>query len=514
MAADATFMKNGPLSRGNPVAVSITLAVFYCAGMALAWRSSTQMPVDWAYELVVNTRFQLAYYQSNPPLYSWIVHVLLLLMRPGVAIFLLINYSCLFVSLLLVLAIASKVLESSTLIALAPWSLFLDFYFSRLNFGFEQTELVIVFYLLTVLLLMRIALVPRPADFVLLGLTAGCGFISKYDYIFGLAILLAAFCLRPSLRKSISSPWIAASAAIAMLIVAPIIWGFYAHHWDLLTLLNKKTRIGETIRAGGLSETVANLFVYTGPSILLACLVIWLGRDANRQNLDHDRDDKRRDLSSFLRDAQWIALGIILAGVVAFAVRRIGSWYLHAFFLLLPLVCLGVADRRRSAEKLIPLCAASIFAMVLLGTANRLLALTPLCKGDCRDVVPYDRLAVELRRAGFGHGAILSPDVMVSGNLKPYFPDSAVGVITGLAPNARAPDDPVGQCLLIWQDRNPASLPSTQLSALDVRSPAVEVRTVEIPFRFQPINSPFGTFGRRSAVWHYLLADQGSKKCG
>jgi len=496
--------------RLNWPVISTVAAALYCVGMALAWSLSTQMPVDWAYELLVNNRFQLSYYESNPPLYSWIVHVVRMLMPPGPGIFLLINYCCLFASLTLVLAIASRILVSRVLIALAPWSLFLDFYFSRLNFGFEHTQLVILFYLLTVLLLMRIATAPRPLDFLLLGLAAGCGIIAKYDYCFGIAILLTAFCFRPRLRARIATPWFAVSGVIAASIVAPVIWSFYAEGWGLFGLFAKKTGIHGTVETGGLGETIAILFVYAGPSLALIGAVMRLGRADDRPN----EADEKTLLFDFLRDVQWIGLAVIVIGVSLFGVRRIDNWYLHVFFVLLPLICLGVADRRPHIAQTVPLCAASIFAMVFLGTANRLLALTPLCMGECRDIVPYDRLAVELRRAGFRQGAVLSPDVRVSGNLKRYFPESAIGDLAGIAPDARVPGAPIGQCLVIWQDQQPADPPQTQSQPPNLPSATGKIRTVEIPFRFGTIDAPAGAFRRRSAVWRFLLDEHGSQKCG
>src|SRR5262249_30266513 len=156
----------------------------------------------------------------------------------------------------------------------------------------------------------------------------------------------------------------------------------------------------------------------------------------------------------------------------------------------------GIADRRRSIARVIPLCTAAIIAIAFLGTADRLLALTPLCMGNCRDIVPYDRLAEALRHAGFRQGAILSPNMMVIGNLKRYFPNSVVGDIAGLAPGTRVSGTPIGQCLLIWRDQNDPSLQKTRLAGLHLGPSIMDARTVEIPFRFATVDTRFHGFRR------------------
>src|SRR5690606_15107383 len=71
-----------------------------------------------------------------------------------------------------------------------------------------------------------------PALYLLLGAVAGLGMLSKYSYaLFFAALALAALATREG-RAIVRSPWIVASALVALLVVSPHAW-WLLDHWQM-----------------------------------------------------------------------------------------------------------------------------------------------------------------------------------------------------------------------------------------------------------------------------------------
>lgn len=491
--------------------------------MALAWAGfSTQMPVDWALELVLTQELKPFYAASNPPLYSWIAWALQRVLPPGQSILLIVNYAATFALFWLTAYAGHRVLEDRVLAALAPWSLFVIIPYGRLNFGYVNTQLLLPLILASVVLLIEIGRRPRWSLFVALGLVVGLGTLAKLNYLFAVVCLLGAVLLQTQLRAGLLRPWLALALVIAVGVVAPFAVAFQEAGNDIIALLRSKTSTGASLSYGeqvraGLASTGYGTMAYVGPSVLIALAGVVFARGfligdaarvANRQ---------------FLRDALLLGVVVILVGIFAFGITRMKIWYLHAFFLPAPLYALAIWDRDWVPPILRRALGAVVLGFVVVQTALRLVEFTPYCLGKCRDVVPYDELAAHLRQAGFERGTILGIGVRVGGNLRPHFPQARVGVINAQAelrhlPRRRA--RPIGQCLVIWRADEVESLVAARrmaaqtFVALQLVEQASEapVRTARLGLHGWPAAGRPGRPG--TIVWHYILIEQGNVRCG
>jgi len=542
---DTARAGTGPVSASGPrflasapMRASLAAAALYCLAMALAWAGlSTQMPVDWALELVLTQELKPYYAASNPPLYSWIAWVLQRLLPPGQAVLLTINYLATFATFALAAFAAHRLFDNRApnariLAALAPWSLFLILPYGRLNFGFVNTQLLLPCVLASAVLLLAIARRPRLAWFAALGLVAGLGALTKLNYLFAIACLLAAALLQPALRAALLRPGLALAVVLALALAAPYAVAFHEAGNDLLALLRSKTgaaspslspMLSYSGRVGaGLASVGAGLANYLGPAFLLG-LAGWLpGRDRRGgrggrggRGVDPAQAAARR----FLRDALLIGLAVILAGVLFFGVTRVQPWYLHAFFLLGPLYALTFWDAERISRRAVYAAGAVVLGAAAAQTALRAVEFTPRCIGKCRDVVPYDALARQLRTAGFARGTILSIGVRVAGNLRAHFPRSRVATLDlRHLPRQRA--GPIGQCLVIWRADEVASMAAARKAvgrafiALRLPGPASEtpVRTAKLAWHGWPAAGRAGRAG--ATVWRYVLIEKGNARCG
>ncbi|MDH3233919.1 MAG: glycosyltransferase family 39 protein [Alphaproteobacteria bacterium] len=503
----------------TPIRTSVLAAALYCLAMALAWAAfSTQMPVDWAFELMLTQELKPFYAVSNPPLYSWIAWALQRLLPPGQAILLIVNYSATFALFVLYAFAAHRVVRNRVLAALAPWSLFLILPYGRLNFGYVNTQLLLPCVLASVVLLLAIARRPRLVLFVALGLVVGLGTLAKLNYLFTILCLLAACCLQRSMRGSLLRPALAVSAVLAVAVVAPFGIAFHEAGNDLFALLKSKTTgavpAGYAVQLrAGLTSAGIGIANYAGPAFFVG-LAGWIVGRGGRAPYAGNAAARR-----FVRDALIVGLVVILAGVVFFGIARIKVWYFHAFFLLAPLYALTFWDHERVSRLGRLVLYGIVLGFAVVQTASRIVEFTPYCPGKCRDLVPYDRLAQHLRAAGFERGTILSNGVKVGGNLRPHFPRARIGTL-GLRHLPPRQPGPVGQCLVIWRAdevESPAAARKAAAQtfvALGLPVPASEtpVRIARLAMHGWPEGGRRGRAG--FVVWHYVLIKTGNTRCG
>ncbi len=520
MTVPARHLSVGPgFLASAPMRLSLAAAAAYCLAMALAWAAfSTQMPVDWGFELILTQELRPFYAVSNPPLYSWIAWGLQRALPPDQSILLIVNYLATFALFCFTAMVGHRVLKDRMLAAVAPWSLFVILPYGRLNFGYVNTQLLLPLILASVVILLALGRRPWWGLFVGLGLAVGLGTLAKLNYLFAIVCLLGAACLQPRLRAALARPWIALSVVLALAVVAPFAVAFHDAGNDLMTLLHSKTAARAPLSYGaqvasGLSSAAAGMAKYLGPALLIGLAGAVLARGERRD--DAERAAGRR----FLRDALIIGVVVILAGIFIFGIARLQIWYLHAFFLLAPLYALSFWDKERVPATLRLAVCGVVLGFAVVQTVTRAIEFTPYCQGKCRDLVPYNRLARQLRQAGFAHGTILSHGVRVGGNLRPYFPRSRVGVLGPRWLPARAPG-PIGQCLVIWRVDEVKSqtdvrrVAAKTLIAVGLPGEAGDtpVRSIRLGLRGWPASGRAGRPG--AVVWRYILIAKGNARCG
>ena len=508
----------------RPVRVSLAAAAVYCVAMALAWATfSTQMPVDWGSELVLAQELRAFYIVSNPPLYTWIAWALLQLLPPGQTVFLIVNYVATFALFWLYAYAAHLTLKTRLLVAIAPWSLFLILPYSRLNYGFVNTQLLLPSVLATVALVLLIARQPRLGNFAALGIVAGLGVLSKLNYLFTILMVLGAACLQAPMRTNLLRPAFLIGLGLALAVIAPYAIGFHEAGNDIFSLLRSKTSgagaAGYLDKVwAGLASAVGVLAEYLGPSLGIGLAGLVLARTVG--DGQNEADPARATRRRFIRDLLIVGLAVILAGIVIFGVSHLKSWYMHAFFLLAPLYSLSFWDGARHERLVLYGAALTVIGFAIVQSAVRIVEFTPSCIDTCRDVVPYDGLARELRAAGFERGTIVGMGVLVAGNLRPYFARSRVGLFgPSFLPKTRA-GGPTGQCLAVWRAEdapNPAKAEAAARATfakmgLGAAAAGAAVGVVRLRWR----GWSGGPRGRHAgvSVWRYMLIATPNRHCG
>jgi hypothetical protein len=352
---------------------------------------------------------------------------------------------------------------------------------------------------LTFLILLQLRERPHPVLYVLLGLSAGLGMLSKYGYGIFLMSLIAAACFDDTARRRLLRIESLLTLAVMAAVVTPYGLWFIDHQHETMA---SDTKVGVAAGMGYLAVATAGAL-----APLWLMLPLFFPR-ALRPVADapNDRAALRR-----LIGIQLVVAMVLLAAAVAASGLKARGYYMFVL-VLLPLwffarVQAGEWRGRAAAGFALAAAAIPIAAAVVL-TAKAYLE--PLWCEKCERQLPYDAWSRQLRAAGFERGTIVADwwPYPLDGNIKVRFPDARV--VTVKHPHAIPPASPVpGSCLLLWSspERRPSvvGFANARLGAGIGGEAEAVVSRVTAPIRF--------TEGKRPVSLYYLLLKDGAGRC-
>lgn len=431
-------------------------------------------------------------YGAQPPLYTWLQWGVFQI--AGVSVFslallknVLIALTYLFVYLAALRAMAAPLaLLASASMLLIPhigWESHRDL---------THSVLVTTMASATVLVAMRLVERPRPALYLLLGLVAGLGMLSKYSYALFFAALALAMLASPRTRALALSPWILAGALVALVVVAPHAW-WLLDHWQMAsdrTLAKMEARPGAVAGAlaglGSLVEAVAGTLV-----VLVVAAAAVFGRDAWRAKTP---DARGPYCSLWLR--YLAALAVLLAAMVVLGgVTNVKGRWLQPLLCMAPLVWFGCRTDLDGHPRL------RAWRRVLAGFAIAFLALLTLrpawdgWRGKPGDLnQPAAGLAHALQAEGYdGRGTIVAADRVMAGVLRTRFTGARVEVS---APGAPPPEVADGEALLLVAGAAPADEAwlRDRAAALGLVEGAAVAGEFELPFAYSRPGQPMARY--------------------
>jgi hypothetical protein len=428
----------------------------YC--LLMAWQIDHFMPggrSDDAEALYVSQSLELGYNLRNPPLFDWLVTMLVRLFGPYPQVVYGLRMACLLAMLIGFQQLARRLQSNRTLAVTAGFSVLLILHLHwYVFFDLTHSLLAAVFYPWVLVALIDLRRDPRGRRFLLFGLLLGAGVLSKYTFaLFGLALLLALW-LNPDGRSLLGDRRMLWILLLVSLMVSP------HGMWMAQQLQELQLQARESIGVGrdiaylqGLGRGFFNLAKASLELLLVplgVLLVLFFGRGlaAVRPAPRGDDDRLLRDLLGLMSAA---LLLYVLAGVVLIRPH-------HLLFLgLLPVWWLGrlsatpgnvLAARRTLLLVLgVMVTFAAVFGQVSADKAQG-------CRGRCAPFLPYGNYAEQLRQAGFRSGTLIYPGPHRSFSapmMLQHFP--GLRVVTLDQPHYRPPPGAgAGDCLLLWSE--------------------------------------------------------------
>jgi 4-amino-4-deoxy-L-arabinose transferase-like glycosyltransferase len=303
-------------------------------------------------------------------------------------------------------------------------------------------------------------------SYVAFGLAVGLGFLTKYNFLVYLVVLVASAWLQPSLRARLIDRRIFVSVVSAGVVIAPVAYWLFTERQDLLALYRTSiSPIAETnwfkARVIGVTRALWVPFGFLFPLDLIVLIVfpatVWIGWSAIKDAVNplswdqHKPDWRLFPLHMTMAGFVVLILGALLTGATHYLER-----YMHPLFLLAPLWLVALVEQTRNTSRKLKVFTTVLVAATLLGLSFRIgdlwrnMALE--CR-KCRIAVPYEPLAAALQTAGFHSGPIIAADREEAGNLRRFFPDARIVRIERprYVPRPK-PFDPRSKLAVVWRE--------------------------------------------------------------
>ncbi len=492
------------------------LGVYCAVHFILRLSLSDTIGVDDAIEGVFTQSLAPGYDPRQPPLYTWLLWLVQRVTGPSLIGFLILKYGLLSATFLLYYKIADRLFADARYASLTAWSLLLLYQIGwNLHEGVTQTQVLMLACTATLYAFLKANDRGTAATYILLGFAIGAGLLAKLSFSAFLGCLAMGAALVPRFRRTLLSPRLLISLAVAALVVSPYAWWLLAGATDLDTVFRSAVGTGNDAdylpRVGkGLLSVLLTTLGFLSPLLPILLLLFPRALRRNATPPEVDADAQRLVGLMTVTGLMVLILGVLVAGVGEYKER-----WLHPFLLVAPLYFFC---RIRGANP--TLGRLRVHVMILVGVGVFVVGLRtahlvvgePLCN-KCRPLVPYAKLGDALADTGFTDGTIVVRNGNTAGNLRAAFPEARIYVLNNPTyhPPAATPD-PRRRCLVVWPaNREQDGFPADAAAYLSLSPPDLQglaVNRVEIPWGhlWRPADY-------RVSTWGYVLFDGPRGRC-
>lgn len=421
--------------------------LYLAAQFALRLVLSPSAELDEAEQLLLTQSLALVY-GSQPPLYTWLQWLVFAATGPSIAGLALLKNLLLFMTYGGTFLLASSLSGDQRKGALAAlMMLLIPQVVWESQRDLTHSVLVTTVCVWTLLALRALEKRPSPARFALLGLAAGLGILSKYNYALFAAALFLAILSLPEFRRLFARRTALVLPGTALAVIAPHLAAALGQTARVTADIGKfgieEAGEGAPGIATGLLRLALAVAAYLGPLTAVAAAV-WL--DRRRKGPGGPEAPSAILWRTLLGRAAAFAIALcaalaVFAGVTEFKDR----WMQPLLFFAPVLIVLwfrGGVGRR--------LLGFSVSAGVIVGLV--VLALIfgrTWISARGRLAEPYPAFAAQIRAAVQAPALIVAGDRHVGGNLRLRFPQAVV-----LSPETPPPPLPHGgEAILVWKPR-------------------------------------------------------------
>ncbi|WP_306536102.1 glycosyltransferase family 39 protein [Geobacter sp.] len=470
-------------SEVNPRHVFLLLAGYFALHLLFRCFVSDSIELDEAEQLLLTQELRLGY-GSQPPLYTWLQAGVFSLLGTNVFALAVVKNILLFLTYFFVYSSTKEITNDNNRAIIAMVSLLLiPQIFWESQRDLTHSVLGTTVASCTLFVTMRLLKTGKPAYYVLLGLCAGFGIVSKYNYAVFLVALLLALCSLKNLRAQLLNRKILISIICMLLVTSPHLYWAITNVKATLSQVDK-FQISRSLGLLpsyllGLQKLIRAVASFVG--LLLPVYALFFYRKGT--TLSVATDD--RDYPLLIQRTLLAGLVLCLLMILFFKVTLFKDRWMQpvlfatpVYLATLPWARLTPVNARRYAQFTVLIAMAVLLLMPgrtifasQLDTYNRLNS-------------PYSALSAQLRDAGFKEGVIVAQSRLMGGNLKMFFPGSVV----------LAPEVPLfryqteSDWLIVWDATKRAEMPdrlrefATRLAPTDLN--ALQPRYVQSLYKY------------------------------
>lgn len=443
------LLENNARTVSSPTKFVFLLGCYILLLMALRLALFPGASDDDAEQLFYAQSLAWGYKWNQPPLYTWLVVGVEQIVGVGLLAVSFVKFLSLFCIYLFIWLATRRLTQDGLFAALASLSV-LGLYYIGWDavLNYSHSILAAAFIAATLYLILKLEDGQSLWLYGLIGLVAGLGCLTKYNYPLFLLPFLIASLFHSGLKDALLNRKALLGLVIVIIVVTPhAIWmmtdaGGFAANQSQITYGNP-----EAGPAKGLLNAGKALLSFLLPTLALALMIF------PRAFIPASLPPEARQPAFRVFEIYFLILLVLLAGsVLAFDVEKIRIHWLMPFlpipvYLALRLKALMPSNKKISAYLGILSLLALIVPLALTGRG----LVTPATCTKCNLFIDYARAASQLKQAGFQGGTIVTYDypAILTGNLRRFFPDSRFisqrfyGFVPEAGPDKR-------QCLVIW----------------------------------------------------------------
>ncbi|MEO7678042.1 MAG: glycosyltransferase family 39 protein [Verrucomicrobiota bacterium] len=432
------------------------------------WISGT-VDLDESEQLVLTQKFCLGY-GSQPPLYTWMQMLFFRVFGVSVFALALLKNLLLFSIYLFTYLNVRFVTRSQICGALGAVSLlFIPQVSWESQRDLTHSILATASVVATLFLFLRLRS-NSWSDYILFGVSAALGVLSKYNYLAFLFGLIVAATSLSRFRSVILNRRMLVSLGVCVLILSPhLFWAL--NHRELLATTTYKFRqqVNHTFIANigtGLANLVVAVLFHIGPIVLIFAAFF---RDGifNKSALA-----KNEFVALFLRKYGFILAGLVLV-ILSFQMTGFKDRWFEPIFISLPILLFSLVQdqiNKRRAKGILTL-GVVVAATILIVIPTRIHLAEKLRRTQLLNA-PYRQLKFQLAEFILPGSLVVAENKWVGGNLRMLFPELNV-----LTPElAKLYSATNRRCLVVW-DATRRGTPSPALMRFVETFAGVELGT-------------------------------------
>jgi len=450
------------------------IAAYFLLQIIVRLITTDGVTVDESEQVMLTQYFALGY-NAQPPLYTWLQMIFFTVFGKNIFAIALLKNLTLFAIYIFTYATALLVTENRSKAALAAmgllflpqivWEAQIDQIHTVLLTA--STAAFFYFYFYTV---QKQTL----AGYLLLGVTAACGVLAKYNFVIVVFALLVASLLVADYRKRIFNKKLALSIAVATVLTLPhIIW--FLGHMDLATnetisrmSMDQEGHYLADILHGMLELVVSYL------AFVAVFLVFYLAL-FRKQLAFRPLNPTAKLLAIYIA----VTFGAIMVIVLVSQSTNIKERWLQPFLFILPLLAFLLTDLQQVKARSIRIYSAmgTLFCLIVMLVIPLRVVFVDYDSKPHRENYPFRAVTEKLNDSSLGEQRllILTEDKFIGGNLKLFMKESTL-ITPSIPLQQYAPEDTV---LVVWQRRNPIDYLSEEATPI-----TQEPKEIVVPYRY------------------------------
>ena len=224
------------------------------------------------------SRFLSLSYYEHPPMIAWLIRGITMLGGQSEEV-LEIGSQLVTLSILTLIYVGTFFLYGRNAALVTLMILCSMPYFTLGSIFLHITQPFLIFWILSLFLLIRYHSQPGKKWLLLIGIAAGFGALSKYIMLLFYIGLFLHLLLYHKIRREILNPWIYCAGILSLVIFVPVIIWNAQHEWISFRWQLEKGTSGSDFGENTLAFTIGHLILFSPIWAILGALSIWWLRD-------------------------------------------------------------------------------------------------------------------------------------------------------------------------------------------------------------------------------------------